>query len=76
MCSSSAKFTMIWKLVGAALGSTNRASSAGMPAATASRYTRVISAISPSNSFSRPASRQESGMTNSSRSSFFPVKRT
>jgi len=37
MCSSSAKLTMIWKLVGAALGRTKRASSAGMPAATASR---------------------------------------
>ena len=35
MCSSSVKFTMIWKLVGVAFGRTKRASSAGMPFASA-----------------------------------------
>ena len=36
MWSSSVKLTITWKLVGVALGSTKRASSAGIPLASAS----------------------------------------
>ena len=64
MCRSSVKFTITWKLVGVALGRTKRASSAGMPFASASSYTRVISRMSRSYSSAIPCtSRQVFGMT-------------
>ena len=55
MCSSDAKLTVILKFVLVALGSRNRASSAGTPAATIFSYSAPASANSAAISSARPA---------------------